>query len=141
MMKALFLLAGLAALAACSEAEPEAPVAEETVAAQAPAGSVAAGTYDVAWSDGSTSKFTINDDGTYSGTRDDVTDSGTYELKGGKICFTSAAEGSEEECWTNTEAAADGSFSSVSDTGENVTLTVAAAEPIAAPVETAPAAQ
>ncbi len=140
-MKKMILLAGVAALAACTPSEPEAPVAEETVAA-APAGSVAAGTYDVAWSDGSVSSFTINDDGTYSGTRDDVTDTGTYEVKDGKICFTSSAEGSEAECWTNSEAAADGSFTSVSDAGETVSLTVAAAEPAAeAPAEAAPAAE
>jgi len=124
-MKKLITLASIAALAACSQAETEAPVVEETVAAVPAADTVTPGTYNVAWEDGTTSVFTLNEDGTYSATRDGETEEGTSAMVDGKICFTPSAEGAETDCWTNSEVAADGSFTSVSDDGQTVTLTVA----------------
>lgn len=133
-MKKLIAFAGIALLAACSQAETEAPAVEETVAAPV-VGSVTPGTYNVAWEDGTTSVFTLNDDGSYAATRNGENEEGTSAIVDGKICFTPAAEGAETNCWTNSEVGADGSFTSVSDDGETVTLTVAesAAAPIAAP--------
>lgn len=125
-MKKLIAFASVAALAACSPAETEAPAVEETVAVEAVAGSVAPGDYNVTWEDGSTSTFTLNEDGTYVAVRDDETVEGTSAIVDGKICFTASAEGTEAECWTNSEVGADGGFTSVSDAGQNVTLSVAA---------------
>lgn len=125
-MKHLIALASIAVLAACSQAETEAPAAEETVAAPAPMpGSVTPGTYKVAWEDGKTSDFTLNEGGSYVSTRDGETEEGTSAIVDGKICFTPSGEGAETNCWTNSAVAADGSFTSVSDAGETVTLTVA----------------
>ncbi len=126
-MKQLIALASIAVLAACSQAETEAPAVEETVAAVEPmAVNVTPGTYNVAWEDGTTSVFTLNEDRSYAATRNGETEEGTSATVDGKICFTPSAEGAETDCWTSSEVAADGSFTSVSDDGENVTLTVAA---------------
>lgn len=125
-MKQLITLASIALLAACSQAETEAPAVEETVAAVDPAaGSVTPGTYNVAWEDGTTSVFTLNEDGSYASTRDGETEEGTSAIADGKICFTPSAEGAETDCWTNSAVGADGSFTSVSDDGQTVKLTVA----------------
>lgn len=127
-MKKLILMVGTVALAACSQAETEAPVVEETVAAvEAAPGSVTPGSYDVSWEDGTKSLFTLNADGSYTSTLDGETVEGKSAAIDGKVCFTASTEGAETECWTNGEVAADGSFSSVSDSGQKVSLTVAAA--------------
>jgi len=125
-MKKLIAFASVAALAACSPAETEAPAVEETVAVEAVAGSVAPGDYTVTWADSSTSTFTLNEDGTYVAVRNGETVEGTSAIVDGKICFTDSTEGAEAECWTNSAVGADGGFTSVSDAGENVTLSVAA---------------
>jgi len=125
-MKKMIALASIAVLAACSQAETEAPAVEETVAAvESAASEVTPGTYNVAWDDGTTSVFTLNEDGSYASTRDGESEEGTSAIVDGKICFSPSVEGAETDCWSNSEVAADGSFTSVSDDGQTVTLTVA----------------
>lgn len=127
-MKKLIALASVAVLAACSPAETEAPVVEETVAAvEAMPGSVTPGTYNVSRDDGTTSVFTLNEDGSFTSVTGDETANGTSAVVDGKICFTGSEEGAEAECWTNSEVAADGSFSSVSDGGATVQVAFAEA--------------
>jgi hypothetical protein len=126
-MKKMIGFASVAALAACSPAETEAPAVEETAAVDAVAGSVAPGDYNVTWEDGATSTFTLNEDGTYIAVREGETVEGTSEVVEGKVCFTASAEGAETQCWTNSEVGEDGGFTSASDDGMNVTLSVAAA--------------
>lgn len=125
-MKKIIAFAAIASLAACAEAEPEAEVAAEPAAeevAMAP-GTVVPGDYIVTsetMEDGS--PFTINPDGTWTGTdAEGNPESGTSAIVDGQICFTTEGE-TEAECWTNSEVAEDGSFTSVNEAGEQVTVT------------------
>ena len=122
-MKKLILLAGIAALAACSGKEP---AAEETAAAEAPAAEVATapgvtatpGSYDVTGPDGTKTVDTLMADGSYV-TRDEkdkVVDKGAWTSKDGKTCFT--PEGKTETCYSETAHAADGSFSATGPDGK-----------------------
>ena len=85
-MKKLILLAGIAALAACTGKEP---AAEETATAEAPAAAVAAapavgptpGSYDVTGPDGTKLVATLMADGTYVD-RDDPRDRSRADLVG-----------------------------------------------------------
>lgn len=125
-MKKLLLLAGIAALAACSQKAEEpkenaaAPV--ENTAATAPAATDSATTapddYDVKMADGKMASTTINADGTYVDTGPDGKQTkGKFAHKDGKDCFD--PDGDEAEmCWTVSPAAADGSFTAKSDDGK-----------------------
>ena len=121
-MKKLIAVAATAILAACGgapeEAAPEEAPVEEVVAESA----VVPGTYEVTWSDGNVSTMVVNDDGTFNSTAGEEASSGTVEEVEGKVCFD--AEGDEEGamCWTASEPAEDGSWTSTSDDGEVVTV-------------------
>ncbi len=138
-MRIVLTLAAVAALAACSEPAPD-PLPAETAEAPEPmvAEGVAAGTYEFTDADGATGTTTINADGTYAMVAADGTQSGgVYARRDGMDCFD--PEGEEAElCWTSTEPAADGSFSSTSTAGQTVTVRPKAAA-VAAPA--APATQ
>ena len=130
-MKKLILCASVLALAACGggEAEPEAMEEKDAMAdeAAAPEGPVIPGSYDLVYGDGTVGSVTINDDGTYSGTQGDEAASGTVEDVDGKACFD--PEGDEPAlCWTNGDAAEDGSFTSTADDGSVVKVTPVTAE-------------
>ena len=129
-MKKFVLLASVAALAACSEAPAEDPAVDETVVsetAEAGMGGVVPGVYDVVDADGTASVLTLNADGSYAAARGEDSVSGSAEDADGKVCFTTAGDTPETECWTNSEIAEDGSFTSVGDSGRTVTVTPAAA--------------
>ena len=123
-MKKLILLAGIAALAACTSKEP---AAEETAAAEAPAAAVAAapaaaptpGSYDVTGPDGTKLVATLMADGTYVD-RDEagkVLEKGKWAAKDGKTCFDD--EGAKAEvCYTDSAPAADGSFTATEADGK-----------------------
>jgi hypothetical protein len=120
-MKKWIAAASFVAIAACAEPAPteeatEAPV-EET--AMMPGGP---GTYEVTYADGTVGMLTTAEDGTFSATIGDESGMGTVTEVDGKVCFD--AEGDEEEatCWTNSEVAEDGSWTSTSDAGETVTV-------------------
>lgn len=131
-MKSLVLIAATVALSACSQGGEETPApAETTEAAAAPtdtartsalAGPDAAGTYTVTWADGTITTTVINDDGTYIDMMDgEETARGTWAVKDGRSCLT--PEGGAELCWTDSEPAADGSWTATADDGTTVTVT------------------
>lgn len=125
-MKKLLLLAGIAALSACSQKAEEpkenaaAPVENTATATAATTESPtsAPGDYDVKMPDGSMASTTINADGTYVDTEADGKQvKGKFYGKNGKDCFD--PDGDEPEmCWTVSPAAADGSFTAKSDDGK-----------------------
>ena len=123
-MKKLILLAGIAALAACTGKEP---AAEETAAAEAPAAAVAAapavtatpGSYDVTGPDGTKLVATLMADGTYVD-RDEagkVLEKGKWAVKDGKTCFDDEGD-KPEVCYTDSAPAADGSFTATEADGK-----------------------
>ena len=134
MKKSILFAAAATALVlvSCSETETEAPapVAVETALSTA---DVAPGNYDVTWSDGTKSQFTVNDDFSYLSVRDGETVTGTTAVVDGKFCVTGDEEGAQQGCWTNGESGPDGSFASVSDEGENVVVRRARPTEIASP--------
>lgn len=147
-MKKLILLAGIVALAGCSEAAPEAPATpapEATTAAVDPM-ETAAGDYTVTNADGTKMNVTISADGTYVDILDGKeAERGTYARVDGKSCFTKAGE-TEAMCWTDAPPAADGSWTATADDGTTVTVMRVAAAGAAAPAPAmadapAPAAQ
>ena len=123
-MKKLILLAGIAALAACTGKER---AAEETATAEAPAAAVAAapavgptpGSYDVTGPDGTKLVATLMADGTYVD-RDEagkVLEKGKWAAKGGKTCFDDEGD-KAEVCYTDSAPAADGSFTATEADGK-----------------------
>lgn len=133
-MKRLILLVGAVSLASCSQGAPEAeaPAQAETVAEVSTA-NVEPGNYDVTWSDGAKSQFTLNDDQSYSAVRDGETLTGKTAVVDGKFCITGDEAGAETQCWTNGESTVDGSFASVNDDGESVTIRRATPTEVASP--------
>lgn len=127
-MKRLIAVAGLAALAACSEpaTEEAAPVAEE---AEAPAANEGPGTFEVTYADGSVGTVTTTEEGTFTATLGDASMIGAVAQEDGKICFDPEGDDPEQptRCWTNSEVGEDGSWTSTADDGETVTVRVAAA--------------
>jgi len=128
-MKKLLVCASVLALAACGgEAEPDAveeaaPVEE----AAEPQAAVIPGTYDLVYDDGTTGTVTVNEDGTYSGSRGDTSTTGTVTDVDGKACFD--PEGDPPAlCWTAGEQGEDGSFTSTADDGTSVKVTPVTAE-------------
>lgn len=64
----------------------------------------------------------MNDDRSYSSVRNGETQTGTSAIVDGKVCFAGHEEGAKPECWTKGERAPEGTFASVSDDGETVTV-------------------
>ena len=127
-MKKLIAVAAIAGLAAC--AEPATEEATEEVAVEEAAPAVGGpGTYEVTWSDGAVSTMTTKEDGTWSATRGNESATGTVEDVDGKACFDTDGDDEGAMCWTASEPAEDGSWTSTSDDGQVVTVRpVAAAE-------------
>ena len=128
-MKRIMLVAALATVAACSQAEP-APEATEEAAAPAPAapslaadGGPATGTYRVNTSDGKVVIEEVRADGTYVDTIDgEVVETGRWEQKSPEqFCFTKDEEGATQKC--NTEAVdAAGVWTSTDSDGKVATV-------------------
>jgi len=138
-MKKFIALAAFAALAACGDRDAEAPAAEDTTAAVAPAETgTMAGSYDVKMADGTMATTVINADGTYVDTdKDGKQVKGMFTRKDGKDCFD--PEGDDPaECWTVTTPAADGSFTATGLDGKTtVTVTPAGVTATATPMPAA----
>src|SRR3569623_114505 len=110
-MKKLIVVAGLAALAACSKPAPEATPTETATptAAALPNGSQA-GTYMVTDKDGKTTTAVLGADGKYTDTQDGkVVEEGTWAVTGGKTCFPPTTKGATPMCYTVGTPAAAGS--------------------------------
>lgn len=124
-MKKFIAIAACITLAACGGAE--APETEEA-AVEAPAMVEGAGTFDYASADGAaTGQIVMNEDGTYVDTEDGKDPlTGTWRASEGQTCFTGSEEGASEVCWTDSEPAEDGSFTSTSPDGAVVNVRPAA---------------
>lgn len=120
-MRKVILLAGVVALAACSQAEaPESAVEEVVAATEAPT----PGTYSVAESDGSSYTLVIGEGLTFTAMpAEGEPVSGTFELVDDMVCFT--PEGSEEEpnCSSASAADEDGVIIVTSADGSTSTIT------------------
>ncbi len=72
--------------------------------------------------------MTRSEDGTFTSTIGEETGTGTVEDVDGKVCFDTEGDEEGAMCWTNSEAAEDGSFTSTSDGGDVVTVRPVEAE-------------
>ncbi|NNC71869.1 MAG: hypothetical protein HKN78_03230 [Sphingomonadaceae bacterium] len=137
-MKRVLLVAGILALGACAESAPEAaPEAEETAEATPADMTEWQGGYTLAYEDGTEAVLNIAPGGTYDVTMNDETVTGMITMgDGGAFCYTPEG-GTETECWTNGDAAEDGSWVSTSDQGNSVTVTRVEAPAAEAPAEPA----
>ena len=122
-MKKFIILGGVALLAACGAkkdagADVAATDAAATTAAAVPAAvAPAPGSYDVTNPDGSKGVTTLMADGGFVD-RDaagKVTSKGKWAMVDGKTCFT--PETGAAECYTDSAAAADGSFTATDSKG------------------------
>src|SRR4249920_2797950 len=125
-MKKFVILGAVALLAACgSKTEPAADVSASPAAAMGDASAPAMaadsakpGSYDTVAPDGKKGVTTLMADGTYVD-RDasgKVLAKGKQAMKDGKRCFT--PEKGAEECYTESAAAADGSFDATGADGK-----------------------
>ena len=121
-MKKFALLAGIAALAACSQEAPTNEEVAEPVAATAPMDSIV-GTYEETTPEGKTVTTRINEDGTYTESVDgEVTESGSWTQADGKDCFDPEGDHTPQRCFTTTAIAEDGTFTATNDAGESITV-------------------
>ena len=122
-MRLLIVAAGSLALVACASepATEEDPTVADTISIAVEG----AGTFDYAAEDGSVSgQVVMNEDGTFTDTEDNGTvRTGTWSADGGRTCFTESTEGATEVCWTDSEPAEDGTFTSTSPEGLVVKVT------------------
>jgi hypothetical protein len=130
-MKKLFVLAGVVALAACSDNASEVPeVVDESVEASVDAGfeAVAPGDYTVLHDDGTIDRLTIHPGLTWSMVfADNEAAGGTIFAQGGKNCFvTEGVEG--HQCFEGSEPAEDGSMQVAAEDGEVMTVSPLADE-------------
>ena len=136
-MNRLILLAGCAALAACSQ-EEAAPVEnlDTNVAAAETAAPVPAAFQlnETSWTftrDGEARQESIDASGNYIvNAGDKHVDHGTAAMKGDKACFTSAMTDEGELCWTTQPLEIGQSFETTSDKGEKLTVTRVAYTPL-----------
>jgi hypothetical protein len=118
-MKKIAMLLAATALAACSsEPAPEpSPSSSETEEV-----SEMPGNYELTMADGTKLTATINADGTYSDmdASGAVIEHGTWsEEADGQTCFTPAADSEgAKQCYSNSEPAADGTFTATPNEGE-----------------------
>lgn len=122
-MRKIVMIAGLAALAACSKPaeEPAAAPAEATSAAAAAASP--AGTYTVTNADKTTGTLVIAADNSYTFAVGDTTAKGVVTPKDDKVaCYDPEGDKDPTVCWTNEPPAADGSWTAKSDDGQTVSV-------------------
>lgn len=120
-MKKIALLCGLAALAACSEAETTTEAEPTEAAAEAPAAAWAleAGTYEYTRSDGVSGINTLAADGTFSNAvSGGEIETGTWGQEDGLSCLT--PEEGEKRCYTFTAPDADGNLTGAMEGGVTV---------------------
>ncbi|TNE33263.1 MAG: hypothetical protein EP350_04430 [Alphaproteobacteria bacterium] len=129
-MKKIILVAALATVTACNQAEaPAEPEATEEAAVESVAvaadGLPSVGVYNVTSADGTTSTFEAKEDGTYVATDADgnVTETGKWRQESQNVwCETPDTEGASEVCYD--ERMEDGVYKSTNRaTGETATIT------------------
>ncbi len=127
-MKRLIIVAALATLGACSQAEAPAPEATEEVAVapvevMAADGKSPVGKYTVTTAEGEVINEELKADGTYADTKDGkVVETGKWVQKTPETyCYTKDEEGAKEVC--NTEKVDDkGVWTSVNPEGKTATV-------------------
>ncbi|WP_338244823.1 hypothetical protein [Aurantiacibacter hainanensis] len=133
-MRSIVTLFAATLVISCAE-EPETEVDEPADVAATTANGSPPGTYYVAADDGTASLVTLHADGTYS----QITPEGTYPAQGtfevvdGKTCFKVRQVGAETLCYTETQRAADGSYTATPDGGEALTVTPYSAGDVSLP--------
>jgi hypothetical protein len=129
-MKKIILVAALAMVTACNQAEApvEAEATEEAVTEEvslAVDGLPSVGVYNVTQADGTKSTFEAKEDGTYTSTDADgkVTETGKWrQVSQAVFCETPDTEGATERCYD--EKMEDGVYKSTNrETGETATIT------------------
>jgi hypothetical protein len=118
-MRNILLMSALAAtLSACGAAEPaKAPEKPKTPDEQM------VGMYEFTGPDGQKMTSVLQANHSYSdATSGIVSDGGTWELKDGKVCFTSANPGKAVECYMMSGSAADGTLMATPDKGAPLKL-------------------
>ena len=134
-MRKLIALAGIAALAACQQAEAPAEEAMEEVA-EAPTGidgGPLAGTYNTVGADGAAATWTLAEDGTFTLAADGADPvSGTYTNtpgdEGATFCADPEGDEAGETCFAISVPAEDGSWTATDPDGNVLTVTRGAAE-------------
>ena len=130
-MKKLLLLAGCAALAACTQnqeaatnAEANVAIAEADANVAAPAEFTLAGTTWDYTMDGKPHTTSIDEAGNYdTNSGAEHVDHGKLAMVDGKGCFTSAMNNDGPECWTVQQTEIGQSMESTSDKGNKLTVT------------------
>jgi hypothetical protein len=135
-MKKLFLLAGVAMLAACGGQETAAP--EENVAVAETEAPAVMSLKETSWTfnrDGKDIQESIDAAGNYiANSGDEHIDHGTYAMVDGKQCFTSAMTDEGQVCWTAPANMEVGTSAEItSDKGEKLTVTRVAYTPLKMP--------
>ena len=126
-MRKIILVAGIAALTACTKQtrtdDSSLTTGNEVIAAPIPAASPINETTWEFTENGKPMQESIDANGNYittSGT--EHIDHGTVVMKDGKACFTSAMTKEGEECWTDPKLEIGQSGATVSDKGEKLPL-------------------
>lgn len=147
-MRKFMLLAAVAALSACSQEPAEEPVANEAIAETDASATDAAAAPEVvsasqslhrtSWTftmDGKQIFESIDENGNYIADTVDGEhyDHGSYALKDGKACFTSAMNEDGEICWTGGEARVGETATVTNEKGEALEVTRAEYRPLTMP--------
>ena len=134
-MRQLLLIAGCAALAACTQNKAPAENADANMAgAEAPAPTPAAFQLnETTWTftrDGKAITESVDASGNYiANAGAEHVDHGTAVMKNDKACFTSAMDKEGEVCWTTQPVEIGQSMETTSDKGEKLTVTRVAYTP------------
>ena len=118
-MRNTLLIVALASLAACSAAKPtEAPTEKPKTPDEA-----MAGTYEYTGPDGKKMMSVLDINHGYTDTTSGVvSETGTWELKDGKVCFTSSAAGASAHCYTMSGSQEAGNLTATPDEGAPLKL-------------------
>ena len=129
-MKKWIALAGIAALAACQQAEAPAPEAAEEAADTPMAidGGPLAGTYNAVDSEGTTAVWTLAEDGTFTLAAEGADPvAGTYTNTpnddGATFCADPEGDDTPEACWAIGKPGEDGSWTATAEDGSVLTIT------------------
>ena len=128
-MKKTLVLFAVTALAACGSQSAETADGDTTAmttetpspVANQPATGSMVGVYEVTAPDGTTTTETINSDGTYVDVTGGEEVRGTWRMDGQRGCFDPTGA-DPEVCYTTSQPAADGSFTSTAPDGTAMTV-------------------
>jgi len=124
MMQRFAIVSAVLVLAACSTEQPEVTEPEEVAEDFVTANGSPPGVYEFTGADGSVSLITVNADGSFSQMTPDgeYGATGTLEVVEGRTCARLETTGAEPLCYTESEPAEDGSFTTTPDGGEPIAV-------------------